>query len=275
MNYFKLLTIFLLSFTMIACSNDENFNTQEATVEFQSAEIEVKELTSILNLPIVVKGERNGLIKVHVILKENNSGFESEKAILITEDHLSIPMRTESVNVETLLSIANEQIVQNRSFSIAIADVEGATAGSIEGKYSMEGKSQLPTPTGVTGYACTLTSVDNTFQQIYLDFGHGGAAIADVEETGNEGEYKLTITASQPVGMYSNNRVELTHKQISGGMWGKTSDPITGIYKDKVISFEVGHALGLEIPALNSWLGLVGSYTDDNGKSVPLKFIKQ
>ena len=273
---------------MVACSNDENFNTQEATVEFQSAEIEVKELTSILNLPIVVKGERNGLIKVHVILKENNSGFESEKAILITEDHLSIPMRTESVNVETLLSIANEQIVQNRSFSIAIADVEGATAGSIntckinivenspiEGKYSMEGKSQLPTPTGVTGYACTLTSVDNTFQQIYLDFGHGGAAIADVEETGNEGEYKLTITASQPVGMYSNNRVELTHKQISGGMWVKTSDPITGIYKDKVISFEVGHALGLEIPALNSWLGLVGSYTDDNGKSVPLKFIKQ
>ena len=139
----------------------------------------------------------------------------------------------------------------------------------------MEGKSQLPTPTGVTGYACTLTCVDNTFQQIYLDFGHGGAAIADVEETGNEGEYKLTITASQPVGMYSNNRVELTHKQISGGMWVKTSDPITGIYKDKVISFEVGHALGLEIPALNSWLGLVGSYTDDNGKSVPLKFIKQ
>ena len=112
MNYFKLLTIFLLSFTMIACSSDEDFNTQEATVEFQSAEIEVKELTSILNLPIVVKGERNGLIKVHVILKENDSGFESEKAILITEDHLSIPMRTESVNVETLLSIANEQIVQ-------------------------------------------------------------------------------------------------------------------------------------------------------------------
>ena len=63
MNYFKLLTIFLLSFTMIACSSDEDFNTQEATVEFQSAEIEVKELTSILNLPIVVKGERNGLIK--------------------------------------------------------------------------------------------------------------------------------------------------------------------------------------------------------------------
>ena len=59
MNYFKLLTIFLLSFTMIACSNDENFNTQEATVEFQSAEIEVKELTSILNLPIVVKGEKS------------------------------------------------------------------------------------------------------------------------------------------------------------------------------------------------------------------------
>ena len=79
---------------MIACSSDEDFNTKEATVEFQSAEIEVKELTSILNLPIVVKGERNGLIKVHVILKENNSGFESEKAILITEDHLSIPMRT-------------------------------------------------------------------------------------------------------------------------------------------------------------------------------------
>jgi len=64
-------------------------------------------------------------------------------------------------------------------------------------------------------------------------------------------------------------------KEPSFGMWVKTSDPITGIYKDKVISFEVGHALGLEIPALNSWLGLVGSYTDDNGKSVPLKFIKQ
>ena len=56
LDVYKRQTIFLLSFTIIACSNDENFNTQEATVEFQSAEIEVNELTSILNLPIVVKG---------------------------------------------------------------------------------------------------------------------------------------------------------------------------------------------------------------------------
>ena len=54
-------------------------------------------------------------------MKDNNSGFENDKDILITDYNLVIPAGVESVNVETLLSIANDEIEQNRSFSIAIA----------------------------------------------------------------------------------------------------------------------------------------------------------
>ena len=286
MNYLKRFAILLLPLIMIACNDDDNLNTGTATVEFQSAEIEIKELTSSLNLPIVVKGENNGLIKVRIEMKDNNSGFD--KDILITDYNLVIPAGVESVNVETLLSIANDEIEQNRSFSIAIAHVEGATAGSnaickvnilenspLEGKYMMEGKSQLQTPNGVTNYACTLTSVDDSFEQLYLDFGQGGAALVEVEATENQGEYKLTIAASQVIGTYNGDNVELTHKAVSNGRWVKTTDPITGIFKNKVVTFEMGHALGLEVPAVEGWLGLVGSYTDDSGNSIPLKFIKQ
>lgn len=55
MNYLKRFAILLLPLIMIACNDDDNLNTETATVEFQSAEIEIKELTSSLNLPIVVK----------------------------------------------------------------------------------------------------------------------------------------------------------------------------------------------------------------------------
>ena len=91
MNYLKRFAILLLPLIMIACNDDDNLNTGTATVEFQSAEIEIKELTSSLNLPIVVKGENNGLIKVRIEMKDNNSGFENDKDILITDYNLVIP----------------------------------------------------------------------------------------------------------------------------------------------------------------------------------------
>lgn len=69
MNYLKRFAILLLPLIMIACNDDDNLNTGTATVEFQSAEIEIKELTSSLNLPIVVKGENNGLIKVRIEMR--------------------------------------------------------------------------------------------------------------------------------------------------------------------------------------------------------------
>jgi hypothetical protein len=288
MNYLKRFTILLLPLIMIACSDDDCLNTGAATVEFQSAEIEIKELASSLNLPIVVKGENDGRIKLRIEMKDNNTGFENDKDILITDYNLIIPAGVKSVNVETLLSIANDEIEQNRSFSIAIVNAEGATIGGnatckvnilenspLEGKYMMEGKSQLQTPNGVTGYACTLTSTDDSFEQLYLDFGQGGAALVEVEPTENLGEYKLTIAANQTIGTYNGDNVKLAHKTILNGRWINTTDPITGTFKNKIVTFEMGHALGLEVPAVEGWLGLVGSYTDESGKSIPLKLIKQ
>lgn len=289
MKYFKHIILLLsVLLSLAACHSNDTLNQGEATIEFQSAEIKIKELTSSLLIPIVVKGEQNGLIKVHVALTENYSGYENDKEILITDTELLIPTTINLVNIETLLSVANEEIVPNRYFTVTITYVEGASIGSrsdckiilqenspIEGKYMMEGKSQLQSPNGVTSYACTLTSVDDTFRQMNLDFGQGGSALVEVAPTATEGEYKLTIIASQFIGNYSGNRVELTHKIISGGRWVKTSDPIIGTFKNRIVNFETGHALGMEIPAIDGWLGLVGSYTDNNGKAVPLKLIKQ
>lgn len=288
MNYLKLLVIIFLPFAIIGCNDDNEFNTGEATVEFQTAETQTKELTSLFSLPITVKGEHNGLIKAHIAIQENNSGFENDKGILITEENLLIPAGTDKIDIEILLSVANDDIVRGRSFSIAIISVEGATVGTnnvckinlqenspIEGKYIMEGKSQLQSPTGVVNYHCTLTAVDESFQQMYLDFGQGDKALADVEATNTEGEFKLTIAADQSLGTYSGNNVKLTHKIISGGRWVVTDTPIAGIFKNKVVAFEMGHALGMEVPATQGWLGLVASYTDDTGNAIPVKLIKQ
>lgn len=288
MNYFKLFVIILFPFVLSACDDDNKLNTGETTVEFESAEIEIKELTSFFKFPIVVKGEHNGLIKVNVAVKDNYTGFENDKDILITDYNLLIPAGIETVNVEALLAIAHDEIIPNRSFSITIINVEGASIGTnstckvniienspLEGKYIMEGRSQLQTPTGVTSYACTLTSAGDSFDQMHLDFGQGGVAVVDVEDAGTEGEYILTISASQHIGTLDGNNVELTHKVISNGSWIKTSAPIKGVFKNKVVTFENGHALGLEVPAIGAWLGLVGSYTDDYNQPVPLKFIKQ
>lgn len=288
MKYLKLLSILLLPFAIMACNDDEGLNSGTATVEFLSAEMNIKELTSSLYLPIVVKGEHNGLIKIRTEMSENRSGFENDKDILVTDYHLLFPVGTERANIEALLSIANDEISQNRSFSIAIVDVEGAALGEnttcqinilenspLEGKYRMEGRSQLQSPAGVTGYACTLTSVDDSFEQLSLDFGQGGAALVEVEATGNEGEYRLTIAANQVIGTYNGSNVELGHKVVSNGRWVDTSEPITGLFKNKVVTFETDHALGLKVPAVEGWLGLVGSYTDASGNPIPLKFIKQ
>ena len=87
MNYLKRFAILLLPLIMIACNDDDNLNTGTATVEFQSAEIEIKELTSSLNLPIVVKGENNGLIKVRIEMKDNNSGFTHHASSVFWQSH--------------------------------------------------------------------------------------------------------------------------------------------------------------------------------------------
>ena len=48
MKYLKLLAICLLPLSFVACSDDDdNINTGEATVAFQSASMEIKESTSV------------------------------------------------------------------------------------------------------------------------------------------------------------------------------------------------------------------------------------
>lgn len=61
MKYLKLLAMALLPLSMVACSDDdENINTGNATVEFESATMEVRESTSMLRIPINVSGEHTG-----------------------------------------------------------------------------------------------------------------------------------------------------------------------------------------------------------------------
>ena len=62
MKYWKLLAMCMLPLSFVACSSDDDapVNTGNATVEFQNADIEVKENATIVELPIVVSGEHNG-----------------------------------------------------------------------------------------------------------------------------------------------------------------------------------------------------------------------
>ncbi|WP_455586517.1 hypothetical protein [Bacteroides sp.] len=289
MKYIKILTMLLLPFIAIACDDDESYNSGAATVEFKSAEITLKEMTSAYDFPIVVTGEHTGLIKVSIALKDVEGGFEDDKNIIMTQHELLIPAGTETVNVETVLSLANEEITPNRHFSLEIVNAEGAAIGAnavckvnieennpLEGMYSLVGYSLLQGSTGIEQIDCMLTMAEGSTDQMYLDFGLGDLAVINLEEIVAGKKYKMSIAANQKIGTHpSYGLVQLQHMMPVGNQWTSVTEAITGTFENKVVTFEGDHALGIYLPEAKGYFNLVGSYYDENDQPVPLRLIKQ
>lgn len=289
MKYIKILAILLLPFIAMACDEDESYNSGAATVEFTSAEVSFKELTSAYNFPIVVKGEHTGLIKVSVALKNVEGDFKDDKNIIITQRDLLIPAGTETVNVETVLFLSNDEITPNRYFTLEIVQAEGATIGTnavckvnieennpLEGMYALEGRGLLESSTGIEQIDCMLTMVEGSTDQMYLDFGLGDLVIVNLEQIIPGKKYNLSIAANQKLGTHpSYGLIRLIHMMPLEGYWEMTDEPIVGTFENKVITFDGHHALGIYLPEAGGYFELVGSYLDEQNQPIPLKLIKQ
>ena len=132
MKYLKLLAICLLPLSFVACSDDDdNINTGEATVAFQSASMEIKESTSMVEIPVVVSGEQNGDIKVTAKMISSSNDYVSGKDVIITTENFVIAEDETSFNLEAhLVGLANDAIESGRNITFEITNVEGATLGA-------------------------------------------------------------------------------------------------------------------------------------------------
>lgn len=115
---------------LAACSDDDNLNTNNVTVSFEQNEFTYLESAGLVNIPLKVEGARNGDIKVR--LKVNDGTAISEGHYIVTSDVINIPVDSEDTtfDVEVLLLDDGDTENDERNFTIAIAEVEGASTGA-------------------------------------------------------------------------------------------------------------------------------------------------
>lgn len=115
---------------LAACSDDDNLNTNNVTVSFEQSEFTYLESAGLVNIPLKVEGARNGDIKVQ--LKVTDGTAISEGHYIVTSDVINIPVDSEDTtfDVEVLLLDDGNTENDDRNFTIAIAEVEGASIGA-------------------------------------------------------------------------------------------------------------------------------------------------
>ena len=127
MKYIKLFLLVALVGMFVSCSSDDDNNTTDAVVTLSSTSLNPKESVRYFNVPIEVKGERNGLIKVHVTATPavENPAIE-DVHYLITSKEILIPANEDVVfNIE-IKAVDDSEINVDRKFTISIT-AEGAT----------------------------------------------------------------------------------------------------------------------------------------------------
>lgn len=130
----RIFAIALAALTMTACSDDDDtdFNTaSDVTVNMEAATMTIPEDNNgMYNVPITVTGKANGMIKVTVEMQEVGSNpAKADKHYIVTSDYVYIPAGDETGNIE-FHATGDEEINEDRTFSIKIVKVEGAKIGT-------------------------------------------------------------------------------------------------------------------------------------------------
>lgn len=291
MKYLKLLALFLLPLSFVACSEDEEgVNTGAATVEFAGATMEIKESVSLVNIPITVSGEHNGNIVVTAKLAGNTGDFVLDKNIIITTEKLNIPQGVETVNLEVRLEdIANEAIESGRTMIFEITEAAGATLGAnktctvelkennpLEGTYTLSGYS--PFDGKVVSERCNLSMEEGVNDKAYIDFGLGGTLLVNLEEVVSGVKYNITIPGAQVIGAYgSYGDVYLMMCKVdwNAGSVAAGQNDITGVFENGVITLStpLDFGVGYYIPGAG-WLAAFVAYEDEDGTTVPVTLSK-
>ena len=183
MKYWKLLAICMLPLSFVACSDDDDapVNSGNATVEFQSATMQVKENMTIVEVPITVTGEHNGDIYVTAKMVSSSENYEADKDVIVTTENFVLPAETESVNLEAhLVNLANDAIEAGRTITFEITEVKGATLGGnktctvelkennpLEGTYTLTGYSPFDGAVGSMKFI--LSMEEGVTDKAYLE----------------------------------------------------------------------------------------------------------
>ena len=115
-----------------SCSDDDDYNSKEATVGFETATIVTSEGAGLMEIPVLVDGKyRNGDIRFHIEVEE--VGAEpaiKDSMYYITGYDFNIPSDSliDRVNVE--LVMINDRIpTEARQFKLNIVGLKGANPG--------------------------------------------------------------------------------------------------------------------------------------------------
>lgn len=130
MKYIKLFMLLAVVSLFAACSSDEDYNTNEVTVGFANATETIRETAKVVNIPIEVKGLRNG----NVTLTVKAEGVGDVPAVedvnyMITGKTLHLnadDQETGTLNVE-ILPIDDDEFTGDRTFKLTIESANGAT----------------------------------------------------------------------------------------------------------------------------------------------------
>ena len=251
--YIKLFMALCLPALIISCKDDkEIINTGAATIAFQESTVSIKESISLLQLPITVTGDHNGLIKINVTMKSNNANFTKDKDVIITSESLFIPVGSEQINMEVALDISNDEIIDGRYIIFEITNAEGASLGSnktitidikenniLEGKYTLKGFNVFDNKE--TTYNCQITAVEGSPDKMLIDFGLGGTAEMYLTGDPDSMEYDVSIAPMQNIGKTQGYDVLITWLNAENDkIYYSPKEPIVGEFKNKVITLESG-----------------------------------
>lgn len=126
MKYIKLFALLAVTTFLCSCSDDdESWNTaSDVTVGMQSENITVKENKGIFNVPIEIKGNKNGNVKVTIAVSEIGENPAKEDVhYYVTDKTLILSGTTGSIEIET---VDDDEINTNRTFKVSITDAQGA-----------------------------------------------------------------------------------------------------------------------------------------------------
>jgi hypothetical protein len=126
----KIFTLAMGVAMFTACSDDDDWNTSDATVSLTNQEISFKENKGIVTIPITVEGTLNG--PAHITVETVETGENpamNDVHYLITSKEINIPEDGSSVSVE-LMTVDDDEINENRTFILRIKDAQGIKIGS-------------------------------------------------------------------------------------------------------------------------------------------------
>lgn len=136
MKYIKLFLLVALVGVFVSCSSDDDNNTTDAVVSLSNTSLAPKENAGFFNIPIEVKGDRNGLIKVFVkATPATENPAEEDVHYLITSKEILIPANADTTfNIE-VKTVDDRLINVDRGFLVSItaegAEVENATTSIV------------------------------------------------------------------------------------------------------------------------------------------------